>query len=150
MRLPNIVTITHTLPSGEMLSHVTHNVRTNAGAFLVAQAQGSGSQSPSIWVACSPLTIVASMSDVGLPGELTTGGLARQQATFANYNPPITLDGPATYQLTTTFVALAPQVVNSLGCFNAQTGGTLSFETNIAPQNLVTQSTLQVAWTFNV
>lgn len=150
MRLPNIVTVTHARPDGKIFTEVTHNTRTNAGALLIAQAQGQGSQSPSAWVACSSLTIVPSMTDTSLPGEITINGLARQLGNFGGYVAPTVIDGPASYQLSATFIATAPQIVNSIAAFNAQTGGIMGFELNIAAQNLVAQSTLQIVWTFNV
>ena len=150
MRLPNIVTVTHVSPTGETFHLITKNIRTNAGALLIAQAQGQAAQSPSNYIACSALTIVPSIGDLSLPGEITINGLARQISAFGGYIAPLILDGAASYVLSTTFTATSPQVVNSIGCFNASANGVLLAELNIATQNLVAQSTLQIAWTFNV
>lgn len=150
MRLPNLVTITHRRPDGLVVVSNRTNVRTNAGALLIATAQGSTTESPANYIACSSLSIAPSMGDTTLPGEIINNGFLRQQATFGGYVAPTVLDGPASYTLSTTFVAIAPQVVNSIACFTAATGGTLFAELNIATQNLVAQSTLAIVWTFNI
>lgn len=150
MRVKNVVTTLLTRPDGTTVAGAYTNVRTNAGALYISQLQGSSSNAPAAYIACSNLAFVPSMGDTSLPGEITLFNLSRQLGAYGGYVAPGYLDGPAAYVLTTTFIASGPAVVLSLGCFTALTGGVLMAELTIAPQNLVAASSFTVNWTFNI
>ena len=114
-----------------VLAAVMLNLRTNAGRDWQANVMGggglagagTGAMRTADYIGVTNDTTAPDVANTTLPGEVTTGTLARAQAAFAHTN------GTATYTLTKTFSSDQTITVAKMGVFNASTGGTLVFET---------------------
>lgn len=123
-------------------------MRTNSGRDFQARVMGdtastgTGAYAPAVYMALTANTTPPSATDTALPGEITSGTLARGQATYAHTN------GTASYTLTKTFTSDQTVQVAKIGVLNAPTGGTLVFETLLnAPASLVTGDQVQITET---
>lgn len=107
-------------------------MRTNGGCDLQAALMGStASNGTGAYAAANYMGITANAAaaiatDTTLPGEVSTGTLARVQASYAH-----TL-GTTSYTLTHTFTSDQSIILAKIGIFNASSGGTLVFETLLA------------------
>lgn len=98
------------------------------------------------YIAVTVDTGAPAASDTALTGEITTGGLARAQATTRTH----TNDTNST-TLAITFTASATHTaVQKSGLFNATSGVTLTHEATFTPVNLVSSDSLTVTWTLNM
>lgn len=125
-------------------------MRTNAGADFQARVMGdgaavgagTGAMRPADFIGLTADATAPAAASTALTGEITTGTLARAQATYAHTN------GTNTYTLTKTFTSDQSVTVAKIGVFNAGTGGTLVFETLLnATATLVSGDQLQITET---
>jgi hypothetical protein len=104
-------------------------LRTTAGRDWQARvmgdptANGTGVFASGSWMGLTPDATAPNAASTSLSGEITTGTLVRKQCAWSHTN------GTQTYSLTGVFTSDQTVTVNKLGIFNAQTGGTLIFET---------------------
>ena len=124
-------------------------LRTDDGRDFQARVMGDGGNVDAGSGDMRPADYIALTEDAGAPasgsstltGELT-GDLGREQATYAH------TDGTATYTLTNTWTSDQSATVRKIGVFNASSGGTLVFETELnAEATLVSGDQLQVTET---
>lgn len=126
---PNLLT-----DGGRDLFHAQCYTNTSAGT------RGSG------YIALSSDTGAPSTSDTTLTGEITTGGLARADATTKTHtNGTNTTVLVHTYTASTTHTA-----VQKCGMFNAASSGVLTHENTFTPVTLQASDTLQVTWTLTL
>lgn len=107
-------------------------MRTNAGADFQAKQMAGAASATAVakWVGLTANSTAPAAGDTTLTGEIVTAGLTRQAGTYAHTT------GAASYTITTTFTAQAadvPVTVAKRGIFDALSGGTLVFETLVAP-----------------
>lgn len=101
---------------------------------------GTGAYAPANYIGLTANTTAPAAADTTLTGEVTTGTLARAQATYAHTN------GTNTYTLTKTFTSDQSVTIAKIGVFNAAAGGTLVFETLLnATATLVSGDMLQIS-----
>lgn len=103
---------------------------------------GTGAYAPANYIGLTANATAPAAADTTLTGEVTTGTLARAQATYAHTN------GTNTYTLTKTFTSDQSVTIAKIGVFNAAAGGTLVFETLLnATATLVSGDMLQISET---
>lgn len=112
---------------------------TNAG---FTGALGTTDFAPANYIGLTANATAPAAGNTTLTGEITTGTLARAQATYAH------TAGTATYTLTKTFTSDQTVTIAKIGVFNAATGGTMVFETLLnATASLVSGDQLQITET---
>ena len=130
---------------------VSHISRVNAGAAAITGNIASSQVPVFIYAALSTDTATPVLTDTVCPAEITSGGLARQAATYGSYVAPITLNGVASYQMTTSWTATGSFTVAKICMLNASSSGVLGFETLLgAPVSVANTDTINLTWTFNV
>lgn len=103
-------------------------------------SNGTGAFAPANWVALSSDSNPPVATDTTLPGEITTGALARTQGSYAHTN------GTNTATVTKTFTSDQAIVINKMGLYTAgPTGGTLAFEDILATSDLQSGDALTVS-----
>lgn len=113
-----------------------------AGVMGDPASNGSGDYAPAAHIGLSIDGSAPDPVNTSLPGEITTGTLARALAAFAH------TDGTATYTLTKTFTSDQTVTVAKIGVFTALAGGTLVFETLLSsPAALVSGDQLALTET---
>lgn len=130
-KLPKMADLVATLAVPALLFAFMLNLRTNAGRDFQANVMGGGglagagtsAMHPADYIGLTADATAPSAASTTLTGEITSGSLARAQATYAHTN------GTATYTLTKTFTSDQTVVIAKLGVSNAVSGGTLVFET---------------------
>ncbi len=156
----NQVTVEH-IKAGETSGQksTVYNARTDKGAAALASLMTGASQSgitsplPPLYLALSTTTLTPAKTDTTLTGETSVAGLARVLGTVGSYTAPTTLDGVASYSITYSFVLTGsgPVTVNSVGLFDAISGGNLQYESNVgAPPVMNTGDTFALTWTINL
>lgn len=108
---------------------------------------GTGVYAAANWIALTENAVAPADASTALTGELTAGGLNRQQAAYAH------TIGAANYTLTKTFTSsdATPRTLQKIGVFNASTAGTLVFETAIpSPPQLVSADQAAITETVNL
>jgi uncharacterized membrane protein len=141
------VTVSVLRDGQEIYHHEDHNLITNAGKdFISAQL---GSTSPGTnganFIALSSNTAAPAAGDTTLTGEITTGGLARAQGTYAHTT------GTSTYTVTNTFTATASHTaVQKAGLFTASTAGTMMAENTFTSVSLASGDQLTITWTITL
>ncbi len=102
-------------------------MRTTSGRDWQARVMGdtgsdaTGTYAPANYIGLTANSTAPSSGNASLSGEITTGTLARAQATYAH------TDGTDSYTLSKTFVSDQAVTVAKIGIFNAPSGGTMSF-----------------------
>jgi hypothetical protein len=136
-------------PQGGLIwRYVSHNIVTNAGQnFTQHKLFNSGAGTPTTfaqYIALSTDATAPAYTDTSLLGEITTGGLARAQATFTAGTASL---GDVTARLSVTFTATAAFTgVQKAGLFTAATGGVLFAENTFPPVNLQSGDQLTINW----
>lgn len=103
---------------------------------------GTGIYAPANYIGLTANANAPAAGDTTLPGEITSGTLARKQATYAHTN------GTNSYTLTASFTSDQAVTLAKMGVFNAASGGTLVFETLLnATASLVSGDQIQVTQT---
>ena len=101
--------------------------RTNQGADWQAGIMGNAGGSPALYVGVSSASSgLFSPTNTSLPGEVTTGALARQAATYSH------TPGTTYYTLSCTFTSDQSITINSIGIYWTSTGNTLFTETALS------------------
>jgi len=135
------------------------NSRTNKGAALMASLfSGSSLGSittplPPLYIALSTSVLTPASGDTTLTGETSSSGLARALGTAGSYSAPGALDGAASYTIAHSFTCgvTGPITINSLGLFDAVSGGNLCAEVNLgAASTLVLNDVIAPTWTINI
>lgn len=124
------------------------NLLTNGGRdWMHAQVytNTSAGTAASNWVAVTQTAITPAAGDTTLSGEITTGGLARAQATPAHTAGTNSTTLTITYTASTSF-----STVQGSGLFNASSAGTESHESTFTSTALNSGDQLQVVWTVNL
>lgn len=123
-------------------------LRTDAGRDFQSRVMGdTASTGTGVYAAANYIALTANSTapaagNTTLTGEITTGTLARAQATYAHTN------GTATYTLTKTFTSDSSVTIAKIGVFNAAATGTMVFETLLnATATLVSGDQLQITET---
>jgi len=121
------------------------NIRTNAGTDFQAgvmanpAANGTGGYGPAFWIGVSADTNPIAVTDVALPGEITTGTLTRAQATFSHTT------GVPSYTLTKIFTSDQTVTLSKDGVFNTATLGVVFWEELFTvPRNMASGDLLSV------
>lgn len=146
-----------TLPRGSRFRSVKprdeRDLRTNAGIDFQAQVMGAtsgtgigtGTFAPANYIGLTANSTAPAATDTTLTGEVTTGSLARAQATYAHTT------AAASYTLTKTFTSDQSITIAKIGVFNAATAGTMVFETLLsATATLVSGDQLTITETVNL
>lgn len=127
------------------------DLRTNAGADFQAgvmsstASTGTGAFAPANYIGMTANATAPAAADTTLTGEITTGALARAQATYSHTT------GTASYTLQKTFTSDQSVTAAKIGVFNASTGGTMVFETLLnATATLVSGDQLTVTETVSL
>lgn len=94
-------------------------------------SNGTGQYAPACYLGLSADATDPEDTDTTLPGEVTSGSLARTQAAFAY------TEGASTYTLTRTAVADHSIEIRKVGVFNAATGGIMVHESLVAPAPMI-------------
>lgn len=126
---------------------VSTNLRTTAGLNWQADVMGHTTQpAEAQYIGLTTNTGAPAAGDTTLTGEISTGGLGRAQGTYA-HTPDAT-----SYTITASWTASATHTaVHKAGLFNASSGGTMAFTTNLnADATLASGDQLQVTWTVNI
>jgi|SRR5688500_838847 len=126
---------------------VSTNLRTTAGLDWQADVMGHATQPVSArWIGLTTNTAAPAAGDTALTGEIAAGGLSRVVGTYAH------TPGATSYTITASWTASATHTaVHKAGLFNAASGGTMAFETNLnADATLASGDQLQVTWTVNI
>lgn len=119
---------------GRDLFHAQCYTNTSTGT------RGSG------FIALSSNASAPETGDTTLAGEITTGGLARADATTKTHTA-----GTNTTVLVHTYTASATHTaVQKCGMFNAASGGTLTHENTFTSVTLQASDTLQITWTLTL
>jgi hypothetical protein len=123
-------------------------LRTDAGRDFQSRVMGdtastgTGAYAAANYIGLTSNSTAPAAASTALTTEVTTGTLARAQATYAHTN------GTATYTLTKTFTSDQTITIAKIGVFNAATAGTLVFETLLnATASLVSGDQLQITET---
>lgn len=123
-----------------------HNLGTDAGEdWLHAQlyTNTSAGTRGAGYIAVSSNASGASASHTTLAGEITTGGLARADATTKDHTP-----GSNTTTIEHTFTASATHTdVQLSALFNASSSGTMAHEATFTATTLQSNDQLKVTWT---
>lgn len=131
---------------GELVG-VTPNIRTNVGKDYTADALGKSGSRPAV-AEYMALTENAGGSDAThttLPGEITTGGLQRAQATYAHTVGTTVYTLAHTFPSTGTFTGVQMDAL-----LNAASVGTLFLEATFLPTPLIAGDSITVTHTVNV
>jgi hypothetical protein len=132
---------------GIMWLYITHNIITNAGQDFTQHKLFDSAGAPTTfaqYIALSTDATAPSYTDTTLTGEITTGGLARAQATFT---AGTAANGDVTARLSATFTAAAAFTgVQKAGLFTASTGGVLFAENTFPAVNLQSGDQLTINW----
>ncbi len=108
-------------------------------------SNATGVYAPACWLGVTANTADPVITDTVLPGEITSGSLARAKAVYAH------TDGTATYTLTKTFTSDQGVTLAKVGVFNAASSGTLVFETKLnATAQLVSGDQVQITETVSL
>lgn len=136
-------------PKEEVICKDKHNLLTDAGRDLFhaqcytntsAGTRGVG------FIALTTDSASPSASDTTLASEITTGGLARADATTKTHT-----SGTNTTTLQHTFTASATHTnVQKAGLFNAASSGILGHENTFTQVTLQSSDTLQITWTLTL
>ena len=126
-------------------------LKTNAGTDFQAlvmggASNGTGTSAPANYMALTTDTgQTLNAAQTSLTGELTTGGLGRQLATYAH------TPGASTYTLTKVFTSSdgTARTISRIAIFNASSGGTMVFFSAV-PNPPVVQNTDQLTVTETV
>jgi hypothetical protein len=132
---------------GGDLVGVSFNLRTTVGIDYTADSLGKSSSRPAVaeYIAVTTDSGSPAAGDTTLASEISTGGLARAQATYAHSG------GATSYTLTKAFTASATHTaVVKGGVFNASSSGTMFLESTFTSASLVSGDTLTITWTCNV
>ena len=126
-------------------------MRTNAGRDHQARVMGdtastgTGAYAPGCWIGLTANSAAPQATDTALAGEITSGTLARAQATYAHTN------GTASYTLTKTFTSDQSVTIAKIGVFTAPTGGTMVFSSLLnAVAQMVSGDQIQVTDTITL
>ena len=137
------------LMGGELVS-VTANIRTTVGIDYITDSLAKSASRPAVaeFMALSENVTAPATSDTALASEITTGGLARAQATYAHTS------GATIYTLQKTFTASSTfTVVQKEAVFNAAgppPAGTIFIENTFTPTALSVADQLTVTHSVNV
>lgn len=136
-------------PNEEIICLNKHNLLTNSGrdwmhgqvyTNTAAGDRGAG------YIALTTDATSPSASDTTLTSEITTGGLARADATTKTHS-----SGTNTTTIQHTFTASATHTsVQKAALFNASSSGTMAHENTFTPVTLQSSDTLQVTWTLTL
>jgi hypothetical protein len=141
------VVVTVTRDGKEIYRHEDHNLITDAGKDFIAAQLGSTSPGTNgaNYIALSSDTGAPAAGDTTLTGEITTGGLARSQGTYAH------TAGTNTYTITEPFTASATHTnVQKAGLFTASSAGTMMAENTFTPVTLNSGDQLTITWTITL
>jgi len=136
-------------PNEEIICLNKHNLLTNSGrdwmhgqvyTNTVAGDRGAG------YIGLTTDATSPSASDTTLTSEITTGGLARADASTKTHS-----SGTNTTTIQHTFTASATHTnVQKAALFNASSSGTMAHENTFTPVTLQSSDTLQVTWTLTL
>lgn len=133
-------------PDEQVLCLNKPNLLTNGGRdWMIAQVYTNTSAGTrgSGFIALTTDTGAPAAGDTALTSEITTGGLARADATTKSHT-----GGTNSTTIQHTFTASATHTaVQKSGLFNAASGVTLSHENTFTAVTLQSSDTLQVTWT---
>ena len=133
-------------PDEQVLCLNKPNLLTNGGRdWMIAQVYTNTSAGTrgSGFIALTSDTGSPAAGDTALASEITTGGLARADATTKSHT-----GGTNSTTIQHTFTASATHTaVQKSGLFNASSGVTLSHENTFTAVTLQSSDTLQVTWT---
>jgi|TARA_R110002020_G_scaffold458597_1_gene676090 hypothetical protein len=133
-------------PDEQVLCLNKPNLLTNGGRdWMIAQVYTNTSAGTrgSGFIALTSNTGAPAAGDTALASEITTGGLARADATTKSHT-----GGTNSTTIQHTFTASATHTaVQKSGLFNASSGVTLSHENTFTAVTLQSSDTLQVTWT---
>ena len=134
-----------------LLVAVSLHIKTNAGVDLLCRllgdtsSNGTGSYAPANYIGLTANSTAPAAGNTALTGEITTGTLARAQATYAHTN------GTNVFTLTKTFTSDQTVSVAKIGVFNASTAGTMALTSLLnAPVSLVSGDSFSVTHTVTV
>lgn len=123
------------------------NLLTNGGRdFIIAQSltNTSAGTRGAGFIAVSSNTVAPSASDTTLAGEITTGGLARADATTKTHTA-----GTNTAQFIHTFTATATHTdTQKAATFNASSAGTMLHENTYTVTTLNNTDQLELTWNY--
>jgi hypothetical protein len=131
----------------EIYRYENHNLITNAGKDFISAQIGSTSpgSNGANYIALTTNAAAPAATDTTLTGEITTGGLQRQQGVYAHTN------GQSTFTISKTFTANATQTnVQKAGLFTASSGGTMMAENTFSPVSLAANDQLTITWTITL
>lgn len=121
---------------------VKNLVTTNGIDFLHAQMYSiAPAANGANYIGVSQDTVAPSAADTTLTGEITTGGLDRQQAGVSHNTASSISIIQKTFASTSQFLA-----VQKIGLFSAVSGGTLVREITITPVDVNLNDLLNVTW----
>jgi hypothetical protein len=133
-------------PDEQILCENKPNLLTNGGRdWMIAQVYTNTSAGTrgSGYIALTTDSTSPAASDTTLASEITTGGLARADATTKSHT-----GGTNSTTIQHTFTASATHTnVQKSGLFNAASSGTMSHENTFTAVTLQSSDTLQVTWT---
>lgn len=107
-------------------------------------SNGTGTYAAANYMGVSANIAPAFATDTSLPGEVSSGTLARVQATYAH------TVGTASYTLTNVFTSDQTITLQKLGIFNAASGGVLVFEVQFTPAPLDSGDQIMLVETVNL
>lgn len=120
----------------------SHNLITNVGHAACSGRLGNlGSYNPFTYIALGTGTTAAAVTDTALQTEITTGGLARANATATQTTTNVTND---TLQLTYTWTASSAFAVTEEGVFDASSAGHLLAHQVFSAVNLASGDSISV------
>lgn len=135
--------------NGELIAK-THNIITNVGTKLFRDAihvSNKTAADKARYIALSTDGTAPAYTDTTCPSEITTGGLARANATVTTQSGPA--NGDITVRVENTFTASASFTNVQKACLWTQSsGGTLYAVATFSPVNLVSGDQLTVRWDF--
>lgn len=141
------VVVTVNREGQEVYRHEDHNLITNAGKDFISAQLGSTSPSSNgaNYIALTTNSAAPAATDTTLTGEISSGGLQRQQGTYAHTN------GQNTYTISKTFTANGTHTnVQKAGLFTASSGGTMMAENTFSPVSLAANDQLTITWTITL
>jgi hypothetical protein len=143
------VTVSVLRDGQEIYHHEDHNLITTAGQDFIRQQIGETSSgnigtNGANYIALSSNTATPAASDTTLTGEITTGGLARAQGTYAEVSTD-------QFTITKTFTASATHTsVQKAGLFTASSSGTMMAENTFTSVSLASGDQLTITWTITL
>jgi hypothetical protein len=142
------VTISVVRDGNEIYHYEDHNLITNAGRDFIATELGATSGTGTLaanYIALTNNTAAPAVGDTTLAGEITTGGLNRQQGTYSH-----TL-GTDNWSVSKQFTATASNSgVVKAGLFTDSSGGTMMAENTFSSVNLAPNDQLTITWTIDL